>query len=412
MQLVNTPVRELHNDAGGSILPDLGLRKSEFWPFYEDDEIDAAVEVLRSGKVNQWTGDAVSRFQDACARRFGGNEGIALANGSVALELPLKVFGIGAGDEVVVTPRSFVASASAVRLVGATPVFADVDVASGNISAETITPAITPRTKAIIPVHLAGWPCDMPAIMELARAHGLQVIEDCAQAHGAEIDGLSVGSFGDAAAFSFCQDKIISTAGEGGFVSFKSASDWARAWSYKDHGKSWTKVNSAHSENSFRWLHDTIGTNWRLTGPQAAIGLRQLDKLDIWRDLRTYNASIWREALKDVPGLHVPMPAGRFRHAFYKLYAYLDVENPETKRNEILRRSAEAGLRVFSGACPEVYLEQAFADLPRPNLPNARLLGQTSLMVEVHPTLDSQLLRRRAAALAQIARDVLDEGAG
>jgi dTDP-4-amino-4,6-dideoxygalactose transaminase len=386
---------------------DLAVRPSEAWPLFAEDEIEAVAEVLRSGRVNQWTGDSVERFQQACSDRFGGVPGIALTNGSVALELALLAFGIGPGDEVIVTPRTFVASASCVRLVGATPVFADVDPISGNLTAETIAKVITGRTKAIIPVHLAGWPCDMPAIMDLAKEHGLRVIEDCAQAHGAEIDGRTVGSFGDASAFSFCQDKIISTGGEGGFTSFRDPDEWARAWSFKDHGKSWAKVNTPHTGSGFRWLHDSVGTNWRLTGPQAAIGLAQLAKLDAWRDARTRNAHVWAEALDNVPGIEVPMPEARFRHAFYKLYALLTVDDPEPKRNEIMRRSAEAGLRVFSGSCSEVYLEGAFADLPRPALPNACSLGQRSLMLEVHPTLQPELLSRRAAALAEIIRSVL-----
>jgi dTDP-4-amino-4,6-dideoxygalactose transaminase len=386
---------------------DLHLRQSEAWPFYAEDEIDAVTEVLRSGRVNQWTGDTVVRFQEACSEHFGGVPGIALTNGSVALELPLLTFGVGPGDEVIVTPRSFVASASCVRLVGATPVFADVDPVSGNLTAETIESVVTERTRAIIPVHLAGWPCDMPAIMEVAKEHRLRVIEDCAQAHGAEIDGRSVGSFGDAAAFSFCQDKIISTGGEGGFTSFKNQEEWARAWSFKDHGKSWAKVSTPHTGSGFRWLHDSVGTNWRLTGPQAALGLRQLAKLDEWRQARTSNARIWADALADVPGVEVPLPEARFRHAFYKLYVLLTVADPETKRNEIIRRASDAGLRVFSGSCSEVYREKAFADLPIPDLPKARHLGKRSLMVEVHPTLQPGLLRDRAAALADIIQSVL-----
>ncbi len=386
---------------------DLRLKPDEAWPFYAEDEIEAVADVLRSGRVNQWTGDSVLRFQEACTDRFKGGHGIALANGSVALELALLAFDVGPGDEVIVTPRSFVASASCVRLVGATPVFADVDPQSGNLTAETIRAVLTSRTKAIIPVHLAGWPCDMPKIMELARSYGLRVIEDCAQAHGAEIDGEPVGSFGDAAAFSFCQDKIISTGGEGGFTSFRNQDEWTRAWSFKDHGKSWAKVNMPSTGTGFRWLHDGVGTNWRLTGPQAAIGLKQMAKLDSWREARTSNAKIWAKALAGLPGIEIPLPEPRFRHAFYKLYALLTGDNPQPLRDEIMRRANEAGLRVFSGSCSEVYLEGAFSDLPKPDLPNARSIGQRSLMLEVHPTLRPELLERRAAALAHIAGEVL-----
>lgn len=390
------------DDKAPALLPE------EHWPFYAEDEIEAVAALLRAGKVNQWTSDAVFAFQDAMTERFRGGHGIALANGSVALELALRAFGIGPGDEVVTTPRTFVASAFCARLVGAAPVFADVDRDSGNITAESVEAVLTERTKAIIPVHLAGWPADMEAIMALAERRGLIVIEDCAQAHGAEIGGRTVGSFGHSAAFSFCQDKIISTGGEGGFTSFRDKALWEWAWSFKDHGKSRAKATAPHTGASFRWVHDSVGTNWRLTAPQAAIGLRQLVKLDDWRAARTRNADIWAKALGEVPGLRTPLPAVGLRHAFYKLYCYVDAgADSERLRDEILRRGAAAGLKLFSGSCSEVYREHAFDDLPQPSLPVARALGQSSLMVEVHPTLRPELIAQRAETLAKIARRVL-----
>jgi dTDP-4-amino-4,6-dideoxygalactose transaminase len=388
--------------AGTALLP------QEAWPVYAADEIEAATDVLRSGQVNQWTGDTVFEFERACAEHLGGGHGVALANGSVALELALRAFDIGPGDEVIVSPRSFVASASCVRLVGATPIFADVDPRSGNISAATIAPAVTERTRAVIPVHLAGWPADMPAIMALAEQHGLIVVEDCAQAHGAEIDGRKVGTFGDAAAFSFCQDKIISTGGEGGYTSFRDPERREWAWSFKDHGKNWSKVNAPPAAPGFRWLHDSVGTNWRLTAFQAAIGLVQLGKLEAWHSARTRNAALWTRQLAQVPGLRVPTPSGGDKHAFYKLYFYVDAgEESERLRDEILARAAAANLKVFSGSCSEIYLEHAFDDLPRPDLPATRELGRSSLMVEVHPTLIPERVEARARALARIAADVL-----
>lgn len=393
----------------------LELQPDERWPFYGEDEIDAVTSVLRSGRVNQWTGPDVFAFEQACSARFGGGRPIALANGSVALELALRAFGIGAGDEVIVSPRSFVASASCVRLVGATPVFADVDPNSGNITAATIAPVITERTRAVIPVHLAGWPTDVPAIMDLVRGRGIKVIEDCAQAHGAEIDGQSVGSFGDAAAFSFCQDKIISTGGEGGLVTIRDDDAWAWAWSFKDHGKDYAKATAPGGEaGMFRWLHDSVGTNWRMPGPQAAIGVVQLGRLDEWRAARTANAEIWAQSLAGVRNIRVPLPDGNSqRHAFYKLYFYVDAKNDDEAsalRSQILARSAEAGLRVFSGSCSEIYLEKAFSDLPRPDCPVSRALGARSLMVEVHPTQRPQLLRERADRLAAIVRQLVGQG--
>lgn len=390
----------------------LSLRSDEHWPFYAEDEIAAAAAVLRSGNVNQWTGPEVFAFQDACTARFGGHNGIAVANGSVALELALRAFQIGPGDEVIISPRSFVASAYCALLVGATPIFADVDGESGNITPETVAQVITERTRAIIPVHLAGWPADMAGITQLGRARNIKVIEDCAQAHGAEIGGQSVGSFGDAAAFSFCQDKIISTGGEGGFVSFKDHAIWRWAWSFKDHGKSFSKMTEESGPpGQFRWVHDQLGTNWRLSGPQAAIGLLQLQKLDEWSGIRARNAATWAKALRKVPGIRVPLPdRNSIRHAFYKLYFYIEeVAESEVSavRAEILRRSADEGLRVFSGSCSEIYLEKPFSVFERPDCPVARSLGSRSLMVEVHPALDQTLLESRAKRLAEIAGEVL-----
>jgi dTDP-4-amino-4,6-dideoxygalactose transaminase len=385
---------------------DLRQGQDEHWPFYADDEIEAVTRVLRSGKVNQWTGPEVFAFQDALARTFGGKHCIALANGSLALELPLRVFGIGPGDEVVVAPRTFVASATCAMLVGAIPVFADIDPDSGNITAESIEAVLTERTKAIIPVHISGWPCDMPAIMDLAERRGLLVIEDCAQSHGAEIDGRPAGSFGHAAALSFCQDKIISTGGEGGATLFRDEAAWDEAWSFKDHGKNRRKVETPPAKPGFRWLHDSVGTNWRLTGPQAAIGLKQLEKLGEWHAARTRNAGIWAEALANLPGVRVPLPDERFRHAYYRLNFYLR-PGAEGARDEIMARASEAGLRLFTGSCSEVYLEEAFRDLPRPDLPNARAMTKSSLAVEIHPTLRPDRLRLRAEKLAEIVRTVV-----
>ena len=403
------------NGGHSPISQSLELRPDEHWPFYDEDEIAAVTRVLRSGRVNQWTGRDVLAFEEACAERFGGGGAIALANGSVALELALRAFGIGPGDEVIVSPRSFVASASCASLVGATPVFADVDAESGNITAETVSKVLSERTGAIIPVHLAGWPADISAMMDLVRGSRVKVIEDCAQAHGAEIGGESVGSFGDAAAFSFCQDKIISTGGEGGLLTVKdeAAREWA--WSFKDHGKDLTKSTAPSADpGHFRWVHERVGTNWRLTGPQAALGLVQLEKLDSWRSARTRNAEAWAAALAQVPGLRVPLPADNsHRHAFYKLYFYIDRgsdEEANTLRSTILQRSASEGLRVFSGSCSEIYREQAFADLSTAECPVARSLGARSLMVEVHPTLRPDLLQLRADRLARIASDVLGSG--
>ncbi|MDQ4087555.1 MAG: DegT/DnrJ/EryC1/StrS aminotransferase family protein [Pseudomonadota bacterium] len=384
----------------------------EAWPFYGEDEIAAVVAVLSSGKVNQWTGSKVFEFEKAYTRYLRNGRAIALANGSVALELALRAFGIGPGDEVIVTPRSFVASAFCVRLVGATPVFADVDADSGNMTAPSVEAVTTPRTKAIIPVHLGGWPSDMPQIMAFAKSRDILVIEDCAQAHGAEIDGLPVGSFGDAACFSFCQDKIITTAGEGGLVTFRDDAAFEFAWSFKDHGKDRRRAFERPAAPGFRWLHDRVGTNWRMTEVAAAIGLIQMDKVPQWRSRRTRNAETWAEAIDPIRGIRAPRPPQHMTGAYYKFYAYLDVNPADNAalRDRILHEAGAAGIRLFSGSCSEIYREAAFADMEVAPLPVARALGESSLMFEVHPTLDPRRLRDRADAVADIIRNVLGAG--
>lgn len=377
------------------------------WPVYDDEMIEAASAVLRSGRVNAWTGPEVGAFERAYAEALGRSHAIALANGTVALELALKAFGVGPGDEVIVTPRSFVASAACAPLVGATPVFADVDPDSQNLTAGAIEAAMTPRTRAVVVVHLAGWPADMPAIMRLCRARGVLAIEDCAQAHGAEIDGRPVGSFGDAAAFSFCQDKILTTGGEGGLLALDDEAAWRRAWSFKDHGKSYAAVHERDHPPGFRWLHEGIGTNWRLTGMQAALGLVQLGRLQSWRETRTRNARILLDAISRMPGLRAPEPPAHMRHAYYRLYAFVipGALREGWDRDRILAELAARGAPSMSGSCGEIYREKGFLDAgfgPTHPLPCARELARSSIAFPVDPALTAEAMRRTADILAAV----------
>jgi len=378
--------------------------KKQRWPFYDDDEIAAVNDVLLSGRVNQWGGQYVHRFQEFLASRVGVPHAIAVANGSLALELALRSFGIGPGDEVIVTSRSFIASASCVSIVGARPIFADVDWDSGNISAASIEPHISENTKAIIPVHLGGWPCDMPQIMALAERHDLIVIEDCAQAIGAEIDGNSVGSFGHASIFSFCQDKIISTGGEGGAVCFNSSDAWLKAWSYKDHGKDWQITHQTDNTPWFKYLHMSIGTNMRMTEMQAAIGIIQLGKLDNWLKIRHKNAMIWRDGLKGCHALRIPIPSADIKHAYYRFYVYMEPENLRNpdKLNELRFGLQKANVKVANVSCPELYREPAFASMAVSERPVAAELGRTNLAFLTHPTLDQIELKEKAKMAADI----------
>ncbi len=293
-------------------LPPEGLPSKSAWPYFEDDEVIAAAAVLNSGKVNQWTGKEVEKFQKEFASACNVKHAIALANGTVALELALKAMGIGKDDEVIVTPRTFIASASCAVMQDAKPVFADVDCESQNITAETMRKVITSRTKAIIAVHLAGWPCDMDSIMSLAGEYDLKVIEDCAQAHGALYKGNPVGSFGHAAAYSFCQDKIMTTGGEGGMLLTNDDGLWSACWAFKDHGKSYDTVYNYQHPPGFRWLHESFGTNWRMTEMQAAIGRRQLNKLPDWIKIRRRNAAILEESFSGIKAFRVTIPSADF----------------------------------------------------------------------------------------------------
>jgi dTDP-4-amino-4,6-dideoxygalactose transaminase len=362
------------------------------WPVFDSDEVSAVQRVLNSGRVNYWTGTECRDFESEFASYHGVKHGIALANGTLALELALRVLGVGPGDEVIVTPRSFFASAACVVQVGASPVFADVDRHSQNIDARDIEAKISPRTKAILPVHLAGWPCDMQAIMSLSKEYGLHVIEDCAQAHGAKFDGRSVGSFGSSAAFSFCQDKIMSTAGEGGMLITNDHSVWQAAWEYKDHGKSFELAHSDNHPLGFRWLHASIGSNYRMTEIQAAVGRIQLRKLDRWVERRRYNASRLIEAFSDLPALRIPVPSEREYHAYYKFYAFVQSEALKAtwSRDRIIQTLDANGVPGWSGGCPEIYREAALKGMCHPVLPVARELGETSIMLPVHPTLTDE----------------------
>lgn len=375
------------------------------WPIFGDDEIAAAIEVLQSGKVNYWTGEQGREFEKEFAASVGAQHAIAVANGTVALELALYALGIGPGDEVITTSRSFIASASCAVMRGATPICADVDRESGNITPETIRAVLSPRSKAIIVVHLAGWPCDMEPIMALANERGLKVIEDCAQAHGARYKDQPVGSIGHIAAFSFCQDKIMTTAGEGGMVVTDDADLWERAWSFKDHGKSWRRVYGQHQGQGFRWLHESFGTNWRLTEVQSAIGRVQLRKLNAWVLKRREFASIFNRRLSRLPALRVAIPDPNTYHSYYKYYAYVRPEElrPGWDRNRIMEAVSAEGVTCFSGSCSEIYLEKAFEGLRGlTRWPVARELGETSLMFLVHPTLTTSDIDKTCQAIEKV----------
>lgn len=380
------------------------------WPAPGEEAAQAVADVVRSGHINYWTGTKTREFEDGYSAYLGRKHSIALANGTVALELALRAFEVGPGDEVVVPARTFIATASAVAAVGARPVIADVDRDSGNLTAGSVEAVITPRTRAVIPVHLGGWPVDMEPLLALARTRDLIVIEDAAQAHGGTYRGAPVGALGShAATFSFCNDKIVST-GEGGMLTLDDDEAYARAWAYKDHGKSLAKVAEAANDTdscSFNWLVDSFGTNWRFPEVCAPLGIEGLRSLPEWHQARSRNARRLAEKLTGLPGLRVPMPASDVEHAFYRFYAYVvpDALAPGWDRDRVARAVTAEGVPALTGSCGEIYREGAFAasgfGLPA-RLPVASELAGTSLAFLVHPTLELRDIDDVAEAVAKV----------
>jgi dTDP-4-amino-4,6-dideoxygalactose transaminase len=376
------------------------------WPSFSNEEITAVSRVLESGSVNYWTGDEGRQFEAEFAVFTGSKRAVAVANGTVALELALQALGIGAGDEVVVTSRTFIASASCAVMRGAIPVMADIDPDSQNITAETVRAVLSPRTRAIIAVHLAGWPCDMDPILELAREHQLTVVEDCAQAIGATYKGRPVGSMGDINAFSFCQDKIMTTGGEGGMLTTNDPELWSRAWAFKDHGKSYDAVYKRQHPPGYRWLHESFGTNWRLTEMQSAMGRVLLRELPQFVASRRRLAAILTDRFSHLPALRITVPPADVFHSYYKYYVFLRPERLRKGwgRQRIVEAINAEGVPCLVGGCSEIYLERAFPVVMRPpkRLPTAKLLGETSLMFLVHPTLTESDMRDTADAVEKV----------
>ena len=380
------------------------------WPCFTEQESEAVSCTLLSNKVNYWTGTECREFEKEFAAWTDCEYAVALSNGTLALDVALKAMNIGQGDDVIVTSRTFLASASCIVTAGANPIFADVDLNSQNITAATIKAVLTPNTKAIIVVHLAGMPAEMDDIMALAKAHDVYVIEDCAQAHGAKYKGRSVGSIGHVGAWSFCQDKIMTTGGEGGMVTTNDKALWNAMWSYKDHGKSYDVIYHQQHAPGFRWLHDSFGTNWRMLEMQAVIGRIQLTRMADWMVKRQANSQMLDEAVADLAIVRCIEVPDYIEHAQYKHYLFIRPEFLKNgwTRDKIIEAINEQGVPAYQGSCSEVYLEKAFDNTdwrPKNRLPNARQLGEISLMFLVHPTLTQDEIVKTS----MVIRDVLQQ---
>jgi len=381
--------------------------KFSSWPLFTDEEVNAISKVLLSNKVNYWTGNECREFEKEFAVWSNSKYAIALGNGTLALDNALKALGVGSGDEVIVTSRTYISSVSSIINADAIPIFVDVDLNSQNITPTSIRSMITKKTKAIVCVHLAGWPCEMDEIMDLANEFNLHVIEDCAQAHGAKYKGKPVGSIGNIGCWSFCQDKIMTTGGEGGMVTTNDKSLWNKMWSYKDHGKSYEAVYEREHPEGFRWVNESFGTNWRMTEMQGVIGRIQLKKMPNWRTKRITNANeIWNTA-KQCKGLRVPSIPDYIEHAAYKCYVFVKLKELKNgwDQDKIIKEINSLGVPCYSGSCSEVYLEKAFDNTgfrPKERLINAKELGETSLMFLVHPTLTKDEIQQTCDAITSV----------
>ena len=367
------------------------------WPEYSEEEIDAVAEILRSGKGNYWFGEHGRKFEEEFAEYCGGGFALTAGNGTLALEMALHGLGVGPGDEVIVTPRSFVASANCIVQLGATPVFADVDRESQNITPSTIEEKITGKTRCIIAVHLAGWPCEMKEIMNLAAENDIYVIEDCAQAHGAEINGKRAGAWGHAAAFSFCQDKIISTGGEGGMLLTNDEELWAKAAALRNHGKDPRKYNPGTMGTKEQGLPDTFGSNYRMTEMQSCMGRIQLQHLDDWVQKRQANAAMLDDVIKNCGAARATIPPPHVTHAYYKYYFFADTANlkDDWNRNRIIEAISGEGIPCGAGTSAEIYQLDAYSggtSDPGQRLTVARELGETGIMLPVPPNYNADCM--------------------
>lgn len=374
------------------------------WPIINNKMIEAVNTVLISGKLNQWNNNIVNEFEQKFANYIGTKYAVAVFNGTVALELCLKTLNIIKGDEVIVTPRSFIASASCCAWYGIKPIFVDVDINSQNITLENIKKAITINTKAIILVHLAGWPCELDEICNFAKSNNIYIIEDCAQAHGAKYKNKFVGSFGDINAWSFCQDKIITTGGEGGMITTNNYNLFKKAWSIKDHGKDYDKCQIKTQNIDFKWLHYNLGTNWRMLPIQAAIGIEAINEVDKWVEHRRCIANIYNNYLQNIEGVRITIPDNSiYFHSYYKYYFFIDLNKFKITRNKLLDLINKKNIIALVGSCGEIYKEQSLNNFaPNYNLPNTKILFDTSIVLLCDPSITKEIALKNILIIKDI----------
>ncbi len=398
------------------------------WPWFGEETIRAAMQPLRSGEINYWTGDTGKQFEREFAEWNGVSQAVTTTNGTSALHTAVSSLGIGPGDEVIVPSYTFIATSFCVVQAGAIPVFADVRREDHCMDPDDLERKISPRTRAMIPVHLYGNLCDMDRINEIASENDLLVIEDAAEAHGAEYRGQKAGSMGDAGCFSFCQNKTFTTGGEGGAV---ITDDQDLAWecrSFRDHGYDVeTRMSLLEAEESLPYIHQRVGFNYRMTEMQSAIGLQELRKMDNWNlPNRRRNGEILLRRLVDCEQIRtLPVHNREKRNGFYVFPVVLNLENLRVDKSQILEAMAAEGLPVWREFWPQCYKERAFVEhngfgevrfpfesreytdpdavrYDQVYCPNAAWLEDRTFIVHCYPTLEPEHMELIADGILKV----------
>jgi perosamine synthetase len=352
-------------------------------PVIGDDEITAVTAVLKSGILAQ--GTKVRKFEEAFAAFVGTKYAVAVNSGTAALHIALLTHGIGAGDEVITSPFTFIASANSILFTGARPVFADIEEETFDIAPARVQEKITSRTKAIMPVHLYGQPCDMTRLLKIAREHRLVVIEDACQAHGAEYEGKKVGSFGTGC-FSFYPTKNMTT-GEGGIITTDDSDIAQKARMIRSHGE------------RQRYLHEILGYNYRMTDIAAAVGLCQLTKLEEFNSKRIANAEFLTARLSAVKGLVPPGVKPNVRHVFHQ-YTVRITQGFGVSRDELKKKLMDKGVGSEIYYPLPVHKQPFYRDLGYDDrLPNAERATEEVLSLPVHPSLTREDLESIVRAI-------------
>ena len=356
-------------------------------PIIDDEEIENVVRILKSGTIAQ--GEMVKEFEERFGEYTGVKNSITVFNGTVALDVALKACGIGEGDEVITTPFTFIATANAILYQGAKPVFVDVDERTFNIDPDKILESISPRTKAIVGVHIFGQPFDIDAILEICEDSNLILIEDSAQAHGAEYKGKKVGSFG-IGCFSFYATKNMTT-GEGGMITTND-----------DKIAELCRYIRNHGENG-KYNHTTLGYNYRMTNIQAAIGLAQLKKLDKMNEKRRNNAKYLNQRM-NVEGLIKPYEVKHVKHVYHQYVVRLTEDFPMS-RSEFMKYLKKHGVGCAIHYPKPIYRQLLYIKLGFNNCrcPVAEELSSQVLSLPVHPALDREDLRRIVEVVNSVA---------